>query len=340
MTQTTARMSFLDDIRAIAVCMVVAVHATGYSHWRNETLFFIIKSIAVPIFFLVDGFIFAFKQDGRHPFDYRQYLLKSAKRLLIPWIIFDVIYLILRVIADRLYLLPTRLFVNYSVTGFVLSIYTAPHAMHMYFLPALFMVRCLSIVISRLCRLSGFFSVLLFAAYVALYGLLGRFLLSPLKGLNSMGGLDPFGHALWGLQYYLFGIVLFRYWKQLSNHALSLSIVLLGFICAVRLMGSGVDPTVTQYSYLAGLFFIVMYMSKKRNVMSYLGTYTMGIYLVHNPILLNVSFRSLRYLVSDERLIFWLSLLIVVAASFAITIVIQRYTPYGKILFGMEASGR
>ena len=333
-------MSFLDDIRAIAVCMVVAVHATGYSHWRNETLFFIIKSIAVPIFFLVDGFIFAFKQDGRHPFDYRQYLLKSAKRLLIPWIMFDVIYLVLRFIAEHLHLLPAKMFESYSFIGFILWIYTAPHAMHLYFLPSLFMIRCLSIVTCRLADLSRPFSVLAFAAYGALYSLYGHFLLSPLQGLNSMGGLDPFGHALWGLQYYLFGIVLFRYWKQLSNHALSLSIVLLGFICAVRLMGSGVDPTVTQYSYLAGLFFIVMYLSKKRNVISYLGTYTMGIYLVHNPILLNVSFRSFRYLVSDERLIYWLSLLIVVAASFAITSVIQRYTPYGKILFGMEASAR
>lgn len=59
------RFVFLDSLKAFAIVMVVAVHAQGYAglgHGRIEQIIsFITSSIAVPIFFLVDGFLFSSK---------------------------------------------------------------------------------------------------------------------------------------------------------------------------------------------------------------------------------------------------------------------------------------
>jgi peptidoglycan/LPS O-acetylase OafA/YrhL len=56
------RIAFLDDLRLIGIVMVVGVHALGRANLDQpieEWFRFVVTTIAVPIFFLVDGFLFA-----------------------------------------------------------------------------------------------------------------------------------------------------------------------------------------------------------------------------------------------------------------------------------------
>ena len=79
--------------------MVVAIHARAYvnlSADAEEIIKPIVTLIAVPVFFLCDGFLFVHGRMLKRHFDYRRYLINSARRLLIPWVLFSLFYLVLR----------------------------------------------------------------------------------------------------------------------------------------------------------------------------------------------------------------------------------------------------
>ena len=53
------RIAFLDGLRGVAIAMVVATHAMAYAGVDDSIVAFLsfwVQSIAVPPFFLVDGF--------------------------------------------------------------------------------------------------------------------------------------------------------------------------------------------------------------------------------------------------------------------------------------------
>ena len=58
----TYRIPYLDAIRTVAVFMVVAIHTMGYvpiEGAQHAIISFLVHTVAVPVFFLVDGIIFA-----------------------------------------------------------------------------------------------------------------------------------------------------------------------------------------------------------------------------------------------------------------------------------------
>ncbi|MFQ5752950.1 MAG: acyltransferase family protein, partial [bacterium] len=98
------RISFLDSAKAVGVIMVVGFHSfdrAGISlasvhnlaqTSATATLWFAVTTISVPVFFLVDGYLFANKITKTDTLDYKSYVLNSARRLLMPWLIFNVGY--------------------------------------------------------------------------------------------------------------------------------------------------------------------------------------------------------------------------------------------------------
>ena len=60
---TPERISFLDSLRAVAIVMIVGIHTLGYCVSlppdQKEILSFIVSEVSVPVFFLVDGYLFA-----------------------------------------------------------------------------------------------------------------------------------------------------------------------------------------------------------------------------------------------------------------------------------------
>jgi len=61
---------------------------------------FVFGAIAVPLFFLVDGFLFSRKWATRDDFDFKDYVVKSVSRLLVPWAIFTLLYAICRLALE------------------------------------------------------------------------------------------------------------------------------------------------------------------------------------------------------------------------------------------------
>ena len=98
-----SRIPFLDSIRAIGAFMVVAIHTMGYVPLESSdqaVISFLVHAVAVPIFFLVDGVIFANKSNEIPRLNYSNHVLRSARRLLVPWVIFSVFYLLLRFLFE------------------------------------------------------------------------------------------------------------------------------------------------------------------------------------------------------------------------------------------------
>jgi len=67
---------------------VIGIHTLSYLNIDSGTERIardIIGSIAVPSFFFVDGLLFSTIFKRKKKFNYKTYVLKSFKRLIIPW---------------------------------------------------------------------------------------------------------------------------------------------------------------------------------------------------------------------------------------------------------------
>src|SRR5262249_9097911 len=131
-------------LRALAILMVVGIHAWGYSGLVPDRSWgwFLVDAAGVPVFFLVDGFLFAAR--GQHAFDYSSHLKASAQRLLVPWVLFATFYLAIRVGAEAAHAVPEQLVLGHSWLGVASCLYFSCAALQLYFLLSLFLVRCLA----------------------------------------------------------------------------------------------------------------------------------------------------------------------------------------------------
>src|SRR4029453_11355645 len=109
---------------------------------------------------------------------------------------------------------------------------------------------------------------------------------------NWGGGQDPLLQAVWGLQYYLLGSVLYVSNSWLSKHAMILAATALAIFVSIyhREINS---PLMANYSYLCGFYLLFLAIGERSSVLLGLGRSTMGIYLLHFPgVLRAVSFAT------------------------------------------------
>jgi len=98
-------------------------------------------------------------------------------------------------------------------------------------------------------------------------------------------GIDPVLLAFWGLQFYLLGVVLYLYHARLVIHSRALSAVALVALIVAR-APSAVVPVVPQYAYLMTAYFLLMAFGARGGILAVVGRSTMGIYLLHAPVLI------------------------------------------------------
>lgn len=328
------RLHYLDDIRAIAVFMVVCVHAFAYTHQLNEPLStgmrFLVHTIPVPIFFFADGFLFAWIYKHKN-FSYQTYVMKSFKRLIIPWLLFNSFYAILRYCMEYYHVLSNKILVGHSMGAIIIAIYGSLVAAQLYFLVSLFLIRLLSVFTYQVINKSGV--TILFVFFICLflyYGLGGQ-----LKELLYIkGGAEPILHAAWGLQYYCFGILMERYYKMVSNRAVIFSCLsFAGMALFLFLHKMAIGCILTPYCYLTGLFTLILAISEKRNILSFIGKNTMGIYLLHNPIVLKGLSFIIPCLIGNPFLSYVTLTTSAFMISLAATIILFKI-PCAKVLFG------
>ncbi|RJQ18461.1 MAG: acyltransferase [Nitrospiraceae bacterium] len=336
-SETNKRIYFLDGFRALAILMVVAIHAVPYSHpldpGISEIIQFVIRTIAVPAFFLSDGFLFILKKPYSNNLQYMKYVIKSAQRLLIPWFVFTIIYLVARSISEELNIVQNKIIMGNSLPSIIQAAYASTIAPQMYFLLSLFIIRTLSFGMKYMEKLHVLHVVIIFISYVVLYHFCIIPYLTPL--LSDGNGFDPFLNALWGMQFYLAGTIFANYYKEFFRHSLVIMIVsTVVFIVFKFYCDAGtLNETVIAFAYLTAIFTLFLKKMDKNNILSTIGKDTMGIYLVHAPVMVNIISLLMLTLVANALL----SYILVTLLTFLFSLLIVRviYTiPYGVLLFG------
>jgi len=333
---TKPRLSYLDNMRVGAIVMVVITHSMGYcgelNPFHRDVIVFLVHTIAVPVFFVVDGYLAVQLYSNRKQFVYADFVSKSCLRLMVPWIIFTVLYAVARFFFEYVSFLHDRLIVGHSVKQILWAMYGSVYAPQMYFLFSLFLVRLslpLVLYVIQRGRSILFVSFCLYLfAYKDIVGVLAPF-------LRIESGQEPIIHAIWGGQFYLFGALLNLYkasLRSLSRWIIPLSLILILLFKTVIPLDQG---NIVQYCYLVGFFSAFFVLNQNKIYFPEVGRNTMGIYLVHAPILLKIiSLIVIPFSTNGLVSLFLISLLCLII-SYQVTRMINRI-PYGKIVFGLS----
>lgn len=279
-----SRIEFLDGLRGYAILMVVATHAVAYAGLGNDEwslIGFWVQSVAVPSFFLVDGYLFVHGLQHKEKFLYGSYMGRSASRLLIPWIVFNLLFLAFRAVFELMGHPTVTIVLGHTPVEILKAVYYSQIAAQLYFLPALFLIRSWSFGTRFFLRLRPEVKILAVAGYILLWQLV------PMTSLES-DGLDPILHAFWGMQYYLLGMVLVAFQDQIGRNNLVLAGITLSCLIGLRVSGVQSLNVVAQFVYLLGLYFFFFALGEKGYPFTVLGTFTMGIYLFHAPVVLKI----------------------------------------------------
>lgn len=312
MPPSKSRIQFLDSLRAIAIVMVIGQHALGYGQLSPEVRTTIVYwfQIAVPIFFLVDGYLFSHRLEHAGKLDYWGYLQQSARRLVVPWVFFSGLYLITRLAYEYFGHPLDNVVLGRDTVNLLVAIWVGTPAVQMYFLLSLFFVRSLAFATKRL---QGIPPVFIFAAVWMTNGLWGFINGMTIGGFQLKaswgGGQDPLLHAIWGLQYYLLGCALYGSNSWLSKHAALLAAVVSTGFMAISFGEFGV-PALAQYSYLCSFYLLFLAMGDQQRLLGEVGASTMGIYLLHQPIILRASSLAVA-LIFDNTGLWWYLLVVI-----------------------------
>jgi surface polysaccharide O-acyltransferase-like enzyme len=323
------RIAYLDAIRTVAVSMVVAIHTMGYvpiGGSQYAVIFFLVHTVAVPVFFLVDGIIFAKTSHEHSSLRYRHYLLTSTRRLLIPWVLFNLLYLVLRASLEYFGFFSQMIVMGSSWVEILRAVYSSQISEQMYFLLSLFFIRCLALVWYRVALFSGWIVLLLWACYVFLASTFAEQIIGFFPP-----HLDPFLHAILGLKFYLLGFVLFKWHDMFERSALWAVCITLSLTILLKFYTS-LTPLV-QLSYLLFLYFSFLGFFKEESTLSSWGRFTMGIYLLHVPIIL----KGLSILVSHTNLNGLNAFIIVFIAGFFVSLFSAKLLnkmPIGRFALG------
>jgi surface polysaccharide O-acyltransferase-like enzyme len=334
------RLIYLDSLRGVAMMMVVGVHTYGYVDFApadpKALIIFTISTIAVPVFFLVDGFLFAYKQAAGHVLKYREYLLKSARRLMLPWLIFSLLYTFLRAIFESTDFLTEKTVIMGTPKQIILYIYTSSIAPQMYFLLSLFLIRTLSVYTRYLVLWPAWAAMAIWGSYTFFYR---NYFHDIYDLLIVLPGLDPVLHAFWGMQYYLFGMVLFKLKDHIMQFSPLIALSAFAFVVAVKSSVVAFKFTIMpelfslQYAYLIWAFCFFIVITKHKNILTEIGTHTMGIYLLHAPVLLKGLQIIVMSMIENKWAVFILVWIGTFACAWILTKIISQI-PYANFIFG------
>lgn len=319
------RILYLDTLRAIAMLCVVGMHAIAYVQLEGNTfaiVSLVVNTAAVPIFFMCDGFLFAWNcRKSEKTFFYRSYIAKSARRLLIPWVLFSLLYVALRYGFEAVGLLQLHLVYGKSLASVSKSIYASNIAQQLYFLLSLFLIRSISHLSRLLFKLPAAGLVSVFLVYTLLFYTYE----DSIKPFFAQG-LDPVLHAFWGYQYYLAGLVLAKVHEYLKPNAKILAISAFGALICVNLSfdSSTMMRVVVTYLFMLGIYFVVLGYADTKNKVSRIGSQTMGIYLLHAPILLKCISMICTHLIGHNLPSYLVIVVITFFVSYGFSVVITR----------------
>lgn len=286
--------------------------------------------IAVPLFFVISGFLF-FKDDSPFTLDvYKSKIIKRIRTLLIPYVLFSafMIFIIWFSYRDFVpeYLRIGTLLPDYSVGSIIVAWLVKPQAFYLWFLRNLFVLCLCSPVLYWLIKKGGwlfmggvlivwlFFQAALPSATLsAVFFCMGAFV--AIKGVK----LPERVH----IGYFIHILVLWLCFVFLSKQSIALpaSMSFL-FISAHTLLG------------VIGVWMLYDYLSDKtvdRFIDSTLATYLFCVYLFH-AMFLDVFDNIAFYLLGSQTnsniiLVYYLSIPVSIALSVLLAFILKRFLP-------------
>ena len=102
MTSSKRYYKEIDSLKGFSIFLVVLGHAIIYfpinlhENVYCEILFKILSSVHMPLFFAISGFCFSYRDN------YREFILKKIKRLVIPYFVFNLLDIIPRTMLQQL----------------------------------------------------------------------------------------------------------------------------------------------------------------------------------------------------------------------------------------------
>ncbi len=197
------RVSYPDAVRGIGIILVVSIHVFAYLQPPSGTAWVPAWNMAilpaVAVFFLADGWLHA--ASVRAPMTWRQAchrIAASARRLMLPWIAFSVIYLAGRLAAEKYGLVHGASVVPAWPGGLPIALWRGAAAGQLYFLPALFIVRILTLALYPLVRGRPATAACLAVALIAIWR-------GPLAAMLHIPPEDPLMSAGFGLGFAAIG---------------------------------------------------------------------------------------------------------------------------------------
>lgn len=331
------RLDYLDAVRAFAILCVVAIHAKGYAlpmaPATATIIDLIVHQAAVPLFFLVDGWLMAHSAMAGKQTGYLDMLRSSARRLLLPWLLFTVGYGVARYLFERFGVLDSNIIFGASALEVLTAAWGSVYSPQLYFLVSLFLIRLLTPLHRSLTNRYGFLALLAIAiGYAVFYRAISPWTLALLDMEN---GQEPLLHALYNYQYYLLGMALRKLPDSVSPWPWSLGLLALYVGACVFFWTGGAEPypNYIKFPYLVGSLLLA-----STGVMNYapvlwLGRNTMPLFLLHLPILLKVSEIAATPLTDTPFVSFALAWLFSILLSLLVLWVLRKI-PYHELLFG------
>ena len=123
------RIHYLDIAKGIGIYLVVLGHVT-----HSEWLWYYIWQFHMPLFFFISGLLYTPKDS------FRAFLIKRAKSLYIPYVIFFLITFVYWVLIERKYR-GAEIPISYELVGLPYGTYEGGHLFFngvLWFLPCLF----------------------------------------------------------------------------------------------------------------------------------------------------------------------------------------------------------
>ena len=257
--RVAGRISFLDGLKSVGIVMVVAVHTlsrVALDAHSNEVMTFLVGAVAVPLFFVADGFLFAHKWTGHSQFDFATYLRKNALRLLLPWAAFSGLYAVIRIGLEFKALTRDTILLGNDLPGIVKVLYLSGLSHHMYFLLSLFVVRLGIFGFSGMLQRSRWVWLAVCVAYIGLY-------VSGDMKQWFFEGADPLLLACWGLQFFLLGVVFQKWDSVLKPRALWVGAICLGVTAGLWGTAPRSFSFLTQLFYLVGSYAMVLAVAER-----------------------------------------------------------------------------
>ncbi len=298
------------NIRALAIIIVVLGHSiilysTSWGIYQSinkvkflDTLKNIINLIQMPLFFSISGFLLYYSLNKN--INFREFIIKKVKRLIIPFIIFGIFWMI-----------PIKLLVNYpgyqnlNLNQIILRLLTGNDSGHLWYLPTLFII-FLMIVFLKKCIIKNFDLVLFVILLVVSY-------------FSSNLQINIFiKQASFYAFYFYLGTLINKYQKISLNKyiiiLILLNIILLKCFCDLKI-----------FEYLLIVFTIILIYkiipNQESKILKIISENSYSIYLFHSP-LIYITFTYLKN--ANPIIVIFINFILFGGMSLLLSIIIEK----------------